>query len=475
MGRLSKILIKSNIIVQLFSCHLVFSQDVSIQMLGKNINTNGSEFNFFRVDEKTAYFSSSTLESGNYQTAVYKTNIKDNTWQKTTYFHLTDSYNAANIQFLKEESAIYFTASEKNKNQKIYMLKQENMKTISLPKVINKEGFINTQPHITYHLKQKCMYFVSDREGGFGGLDIWVSVIDNKGNFGVPINLGPNINTKSDEITPFYNKWTNELYFSSNKSPESGFDIYKSEGKFNFWSKPIEFEQLNTKGDEVYLNFFNNKEGFFSSNLIINNECSGCNNVYSFIIKEKDTVKQTEYLYNTWLPLSLYFHNDEPDCCTMDTTTKKTYEQSLINYIKLKPKYMSYTNDQKVSDFFSETLKNNYEKLLIILDKILINLQKGKKIKIVVSSYSSPLHNDLYNINLSKRRINSLINFIKEYKSNIFSDFIYNQQLNFTLHPYGEINSDKKVSSNPNDLKNSIYSLDAILERKIEILSITIE
>ena len=77
-------------------------------------------YSFFdkRINEKTAYFSSSTLESGNYQTAVYKTNIKDNTWQKTTYFHLTDSYNAANIQFLKEESAIYFTASEKNKNQK---------------------------------------------------------------------------------------------------------------------------------------------------------------------------------------------------------------------------------------------------------------------------------------------------------------------------------------------------------------------
>ena len=37
--------------------------------------------------------------------------------------------------------------------------------------------------------KQKIMYFVSDRKGGFGGLDIWLSIIDINGNYGTPINL----------------------------------------------------------------------------------------------------------------------------------------------------------------------------------------------------------------------------------------------------------------------------------------------
>ena len=66
------------------------------------------------------------------------------------------------------------------------------------------------------------LYFVSDRTGGFGGLDIWLSIIDINGNFGVPLNAGDKINSPADEITPFYNKFDGLMYFASNEKEGIG-------------------------------------------------------------------------------------------------------------------------------------------------------------------------------------------------------------------------------------------------------------
>ena len=61
----------------------------------------------------------------------------------------------------------------------------------------------------------KYLYFVSDRPGGFGGKDIWMSELTANG-FSSPVNLGSIINTKSDEMTPFIHFDNQTLYFASN-------------------------------------------------------------------------------------------------------------------------------------------------------------------------------------------------------------------------------------------------------------------
>jgi tetratricopeptide (TPR) repeat protein len=66
---------------------------------------------------------------------------------------------------------------------------------------------------------KRDLYFSSNRTGGYGGKDIWVSHRTEKGNWGVPENLGPDINTSGDESTPFIHADNQTLYFNSNGLP----------------------------------------------------------------------------------------------------------------------------------------------------------------------------------------------------------------------------------------------------------------
>ncbi len=84
----------------------------------------------------------------------------------------------------------------------------------------------------------------------------------------------------------------------------------------------------------------------------------------------------------------------------------------------------------------------------------------------------------MLNVNLTKRRINSLVNYLKEYKSGIFLPYINGTSLNggkiiFEEVPFGEFVANKLTSDNPHDQKNSIFSRSAAIERKIEILSVS--
>jgi len=54
-----------------------------------------------------------------------------------------------------------------------------------------------------YSSDGRTLYFISDRPGGNGGYDIYKSIKNEKGEWGSPINLGPKINSKGNEKSPF--------------------------------------------------------------------------------------------------------------------------------------------------------------------------------------------------------------------------------------------------------------------------------
>ncbi|MDU1903746.1 MAG: OmpA family protein [Dysgonomonas sp.] len=126
------------------------------------------------------------------------------------------------------------------------------------------------------------LYFVSDMKGGYGGKDIWRTVLTEDGE---PIgyeNLGPDINTAGDEMFPHMRNDTT-LYFSSDGHPGmGGLDLFKAvyNRKAKKWNVENMGVPLNSQADDFGITFYGEREaGFFSSN---RNEAKGADHIYSF-------------------------------------------------------------------------------------------------------------------------------------------------------------------------------------------------
>jgi hypothetical protein len=180
--------------------------------------------------------------------------------------------------------------------------------------------------------------------------------------------------------------------------------------------------------------------------------------------------KQRLQIAAQYLPLNLYFHNDEPDPFSISTSTKKTYKEVYISYYKMKDEYNKY--NPNLESFFEDSLIGNFNKLNILLSHILSDLSEGKKIQLQIKGYASPLHEKQYNINLSQRRIKSFINYVELHKGREFSPYLTNGHFQIIELPYGENNADNSVSDDPKNKQKSVFSLDAMLERKIEIIDV---
>ena len=451
---------------------LLAQQDFKIEPLDGHVNTFGAELNFIQINDTLAFYTS-IQDEGSYQSSIYFTTKRNKKWGKGKYSkYNSELFDTGDISFLNDDIIAFTLCDVQNNCQLVSLVNGRFIKIEALEKL----GKKNIQSHITAHNNQNVIYFVSDREGGFGGLDIWLSVIDINGNFGVPINAGSRINSSADEITPFYNHFETTLYFSSNrKKGRGGFDIYKSKGKLNLWKFAENTKQFNTKEDEMYLTFFNENTGYFSSNrkgAKYESTEFCCNDIFSFEIIEIDTIPP-EVNWVDFEPLELYFHNDEPDCCTMKTTTNQTYKDAYISYFKLVDEYKN--QNDSLNNFFETTLKPNYNRLINLLGMLSLELDGGKKIELQIRGFASPLHKFEYNINLSQRRIKSVINYISTYHNTVLSKYLKTGQLSIVELPLGESNVSENTSDNPHDIKNSIYSLEAIKERKIEIVKVILK
>ncbi len=135
---------------------------------------------------------------------------------------------------------------------------------------INKENATSTHPHLVKTDSGKeLLYFASNMEGGKGGMDIYVSEKNNKGEFSAPKNLSNVINTSGNELTPFLDVTNKRLYFSSDALVNmGGFDIYYSDLKGETYSAPVNVGYpLNSSVDDIYYAQSENpRKGFFVSN-----------------------------------------------------------------------------------------------------------------------------------------------------------------------------------------------------------------
>lgn len=118
------------------------------------------------------------------------------------------------------------------------------------------DGGSNTQPYCAKVGKKEILFFSSNRTlQSRGGYDIWYSVIDPRnGSYRRPQNAGKAINTKDNEITPYYDSRENKLYFASNGwITMGGFDIYSAVGGPSRYTDVQNLGYpINTSADELY-------------------------------------------------------------------------------------------------------------------------------------------------------------------------------------------------------------------------------
>lgn len=122
-----------------------------------------------------------------------------------------------------------------------------------MPEPINSEGW---EPSASITPDEKTIFFTSDREGGYGGTDIYIAKLLPSGDWATPQNLGPSVNTKYNEDGPFIHPDGKTLYFSSRgHRTMGGYDIFKTvfSQDSNTWSEPINMGfPINTADDDIY-------------------------------------------------------------------------------------------------------------------------------------------------------------------------------------------------------------------------------
>ncbi len=115
----------------------------------------------------------------------------------------------------------------------------------------------------------RVLYFISERPGGIGGKDIWVSTKDRKGKWSEPKNLGPTINTPFDEESVFMHPDGRTLFFSSmGHNTMGGFDIFRSVKQDDgTWTKPENLgTPINTSDDDLsFVISASGRNGYLSS------------------------------------------------------------------------------------------------------------------------------------------------------------------------------------------------------------------
>ena len=127
---------------------------------------------------------------------------------------------------------------------------------------------INTkyyESHAAVSSDGKRLYFTSNREGGFGGLDIYVSELDATGDWGLPVNLGPEVNTPYNEDNPFITENDSLLYFcSEGHNSMGGFDNFRCRLTGSGWNNPENLgSPINSTDDDKFFHPADN-EGMYA-------------------------------------------------------------------------------------------------------------------------------------------------------------------------------------------------------------------
>lgn len=187
---------------------------------------------------------------------IYFSRKKNGTWSKpvkiTSYLGIKGEAYPTSIS--ADNERLYLTVNTGNNNDIYYSFfaKGRWQKIIKLSKPINSKS---SESNAYESSDGNYLYFSSDRKNGFGNLDIYVSSLDGKGNWGKPVNLGGPINTPDNELMLCLNTMQNKLFFRSDGHTNmGGYDVFISKGLGNnSWGQPENLGYpINTTDDDIH-------------------------------------------------------------------------------------------------------------------------------------------------------------------------------------------------------------------------------
>jgi outer membrane protein OmpA-like peptidoglycan-associated protein len=196
-------------------------------------------------------------------------------------------YHDSNVGLSKDGTRLFIYKDDNEGD--IFEARIDELGNWSEPKPLGKH--VNTEyseTTVTLSPDGQTLFFASNRKGGFGGLDIWVTHKDKKGEWGDAENLGEEINTSLNEDGPFIGYDSKTLYFSSEGGEGmGGYDIYRVvyDSLSSAWEAPENMGYpINTPDHDIY--FAPTKDGknaFYSS---VRDDGYGGSDIYVLDIPE---------------------------------------------------------------------------------------------------------------------------------------------------------------------------------------------
>jgi len=287
------------------------------------------------------------------------------------------------------------------------------------------------------------LYFVSDAKGGYGGKDIWRVPLDGIG-VTMPENLGPDINTPGDEMFPYMRDDT-VLYFSSGGHPGmGGLDIFKAVGKPDGgWKVENMKSPINSMSDDFGICFEGiDEKGYFSSN---RNDARSVDHIYSFelpgiYVKVEGFVldRDEELIDGATVRMVGKDGSDQRIAVKKDGT----YAADVVlgmDYVMMgsAPGYLnqkqtlSVPDEEKNQTFYVDFALASISKPVLIenifydfdkatlrpeskdaLIELIILLEDNPNVTIELSAHTDRKGTDEYNMNLSQRRAQSVVDYL---------------------------------------------------------------
>ncbi|MBR3959754.1 MAG: PD40 domain-containing protein [Bacteroidales bacterium] len=234
------------------------------QNLGAAVNSRDDEYlPSLTADGQTLVFTrrfprkATTTANTKEEEDLYVSTLNNGQWSRAERMpEPVNSTDNEGAQCISQDGRImFYTACNRNDGGgrcDLYMCVNKSgrwSKPRNLGSAVN-SGAWEGQP--TFSIDGRTLYFVSNRKGGHGGMDIWKTTFDG-GQWTAPENLGPEINTEFDEMSPFIHFDDHTLYFSSNR-PEGmgGMDLFVAKRDDNGrWTQPTNLGYpINTEGDD---------------------------------------------------------------------------------------------------------------------------------------------------------------------------------------------------------------------------------